>query len=275
MIYKDSDQVYFEVVEEHFSPRTFETLKRSELAVMWILASTELRINHVSHHAKANEVYFFTEFDLVELVSTTHARFIRFNRAFYCILDHDHEVGCKGLLYFGASSTPQIQLVDKSLEVMEKVWPLLLLEMESNDNLQLEMLQMMLKRILILCTRVLKQQESLNQVPTDELDIIRSFNFLVESNFKKHHDVNAYARLLYKSPKTLANTFKKVNKPSPSQFIKERLITEAKHLLAHSELSISEIGYDLGYKDVQSFSRFFRTHSSMSPLQYRENSSRE
>jgi AraC-like DNA-binding protein len=275
VIYQDSDQAYFEVVEEYFSPRTFETLKRSELAVMWVLAPTELRINHVTHQAKINEVFFFTEFDLVELVSSTHARFIRFNRAFYCILDHDHEVGCKGLLYFGSSSTPQIQLVDKSLEVMEKVWPLLLLEMESNDNLQLEMLQMMLKRILILCTRVLKQQESLNEVPTDELDIIRSFNFLVESHFKKHHDVNAYARLLFKSPKTLANTFKKANKPSPSQYIKDRIATEAKHLLAHSDLSISEVGYELGYKDVQSFSRFFRTQTTISPLQYRENPLRE
>ena len=275
MIYQGKDQAYFEVKEELLSPQTFEPLKTSELSMLWLLEPAELLINHVSYRATVNEVFFFTEFDQVELKTTSSARFIRFNRPFYCILDHDREVGCKGLLYFGSAHTPHILLEDRSLEIMGRVWPLLLLEMESNDNLQLEMLQMMLKRILILCTRVLKLQESLDELPREELDLIRSFNFLVETHFRKHHDVSAYARLLFKSPKTLSNTFKKVNKPSPSQYIKNRLVTEAKHLLTHSELSISEIGYELGYKDVQSFSRFFKAQEQTSPLQYRESSHRE
>jgi len=275
VIYRGTDQAYFEVKEELLSPQTFEPLKTSELSILWLLEPAELVINHVIYTAISNEVFFFTEFDQVELKTTSKARFVRFNRPFYCILDHDQEVGCKGLLYFGSASTPHIQLTDKSLEIMERVWPLLLLEMESNDNLQQEMLQMMLKRILILCTRVLKLQEELDELPREELDLIRSFNYLVETHFKKHHDVHAYARLLYKSPKTLSNTFKKVNKPSPSQYIKNRLLAEAKHLLTHSDLSVSEIGYELGYRDVQSFSRFFKAQVNISPLQYRESSLRE
>ena len=89
------------------------------------------------------------------------------------------------------------------------------IEMQSKDDLQLEMLQMMLKRFIILCTRIYKSQMNLTKLEFKKVDIVREFQFLVEQHFKTKHSVQEYADLLNKSVKTLANTFSKVSDKSP------------------------------------------------------------
>ena len=143
------------------------------------------------------------------------------------------------------------------------------IEQKSSDNLQLEMLQMMLKRLLILCTRIYKKHENYSAVDNSQSDIIRDFNFLVEQNFKTKHTVTEYAALLNKSPKTLSNLFGKLSDKSPLQYIQDRIILEAKRVLGYTDLPVSEIGDDLGFKDIQSFSRFFKKHVGTSPTSFR------
>ena len=63
--------------------------------------------------------------------------------------------------------------------------------------------------------------------------------------------------MLPKSPKTLSNPFSKTYNKTPLQFIQERLILEAKRALHYTNKPIKEIAYDLGFKDLQGFSRFF------------------
>jgi hypothetical protein len=46
------------------------------------------------------------------------------------------------------------------------------IEMVSKDDLQNDMLQMMLKRLLILCTRVYKEQTELTTLIKKQLDIV-------------------------------------------------------------------------------------------------------
>jgi hypothetical protein len=55
-------------------------------------------------------------------------------------------------LFFGASIS-KIAIPDE-LEKFEILWKMFAIEMVSKDDLQNDMLQMMLKRLLILCTRV-------------------------------------------------------------------------------------------------------------------------
>ena len=74
-----------------------------------------------------------------------------------------------------------------------------------------------------------------------------------------------------KSPKTLSNIFQKHSSKSPLQFIQNRKILESKRLLGYSDLQVQEIGYQVGYDDVQSFSRFFKKQTGHSPISYRMN----
>jgi AraC-like DNA-binding protein len=45
---------------------------------------------------------------------------------------------------------------------------------------------------------------------------------------------------------------------------------EARRLLHHTDANISDIGYDLGFNDIQAFSRFFKKNEGISPSEFKE-----
>ena len=248
-----------------------KTCAKSELSLIWFTSdNNELVVDAVKYTFNSNDIISLTEFHKIEIDKINTARLVRWNRPFYCIVDHDSEVSCKGILYYGASNLPIIRPSNEDLQILGTVWEMLLIEMKSKDNLQMEMLQMMLKRLLILCTRIYKTQENYNNQSSKNVDIIREYNFLVEKHFKEKHSVSEYAELLYRSPKTLSNLFKKVSNKTPLQFIQDRIMLEARRLLNYTDMPISDIGYELGFSDIQGFSRFFKKQEGISPSEFKE-----
>lgn len=242
----------------------------SGLQLIWFgKGNHQFMIDSVKYTFQENDIVFLTEFHKVEVLALGDAKVLRFNRAFFCILDHDSEVGCKGLLFFGASQVPVISLSEIDTNRFELLWNAFIAEIQTEDVLQLEMLQMMLKRVMILCTRLYKEQTDLSKIDSPSSDLVREFNFLVEKHFREKHSVTEYAELLFKSPKTLSNLFAKLSDKTPLQFIQERILLEAKRLLAYTDKPVKEIAYELGYDDVQSFSRFFRSQQGQSPTEFR------
>lgn len=277
MRYDGQNEEYFEVV--HISSENCHLIKaskNSELSLLWFDSDHNiLKIDGLEHHFKTNELISLTEFHKVETVKVDKLRLLKFNKPFYCILDHDSEISCRGILYFGAATLPHIRPNAKELDTLETVWKMLCLEMESRDNLQLEMLQMMLKRILILCTRIYKEQLKYDVSGGEHFDSLRNFNFLVEKHFKEKHKVADYADLLHISPKSLSNLFKKIGSKTPLQYIQERRLLEARRLLKYSEHSISEIAFQLGFSDLQAFSRFFKNNEGISPNEFKNSEQKE
>lgn len=272
MKYTGSTNEHFEVV--NISKENCSILKESGsdlLSLLWFNTDDNvLIVDAVEYRFNKNQIICITEFHKIKPVQIRGLQLLRFNRPFYCINNHDSEVGCKGVLFFGSSNLPMINLAEKDVEILSTVWKMLCIEMESRDNLQLEMLQMMLKRILILCTRVYKTQENFDQLDLNNDSIIRAFNFLVEQHFREKHTVSEYADLLNKSPKTLANLFKKISTKTPLELIKNRRMLEARRLLSYTNDPISEIGYQIGFNDIQSFSRFFKKNEGSSPSEFRD-----
>lgn len=270
MQYQGKANEYLKLVNlDHTNCYVLKEEVESSLTLIWFEEEDNtLIIDAKEHHFAKNQIVALTEFHKVETKKVRKAKLLRFNRSFYCILDHDEEVGCKGILFFGASQLPIIDVEENEREVLETVWKMFLLEMESQDELQLSMLQMMLKRYLILCTRLYKKQ---SDFPKEKMsvDIVRDYNFLVEQNFRTLHNVSEYAQLLNKSPKTLSNVFSKMGGKTPLQYIQERIMLEARRLLRYTDKSVSEIGYELGYGDVQAFSRFFKKQEGAAPSEFR------
>jgi len=248
------------------------TKKDGALSILWFQSNNnEIGIDGKPYLFHKNDIVFLTEFHKINVECLDKTRFIRFNRSFYCILEHDNEVSCKGILFFGASTLPYINIPKEEIETFETLWRMFEIEMTSKDALQREMLQMMLKRYLILSTRIFKNQNSFpEEIP--KINLIRNFNFLVEKHFRTRHTVSQYAELLHKSPKTLSNLFSKYGCKTPLQFIHERKLLEARRLLRYTDKAIKEIAYEIGYEDIQSFSRFFKTHEGISPTEYKDNS---
>jgi AraC-like DNA-binding protein len=92
----------------------------------------------------------------------------------------------------------------------------------------------------------------------------------VENHFRKEHDVQFYAAALYKSPKTLANSFAKFGSGSPLQIIHSRLILEAKRLMLYTDKSVKEISNELGFEDAAHFTKFFKNQLKMTPTGFKK-----
>jgi AraC-like DNA-binding protein len=267
-----AEEYLYLITDDDETGRILKENPETSLTVLWFtdLIFNELIIDGKEYVFRKNDIIFLTEFHKIQAKHICGVRLLQFNRPFYCILEHDIEIGCKGVLFFGASQLPNIQISDKELEKFETLWKMFTIEMQSDDNLQIEMLQMMLKRYLILCTRLYKSQVNFPQENRDK-DIIREFNFLVEKHFKTKHTVAEYADLLHKSPKTISNTFIKLGSKSPLQYIQDRKMLEAKRLLYYSSMQIKEIAYDIGFDDIQAFSRFFKKQECISPSMFKKN----
>jgi AraC-like DNA-binding protein len=212
--------------------------------------------------------YIFPCHSLLPLMGNQHVRFERpeqliawqFNRAFYCILNHDKEVGCIGFLFYGIRFPFFIQLNEKETGTFSTITQTFREEFNEPDNYQGEMLRSLLKRIIIKATRIGKSQtESYKDYSDEKLDLVRNFALLVEGHFKKEHEVQFYAAALHKSPKTLANLFALYRQPSPLKIIHDRIILEAKRLLYYTDRSAKEIAYALGYDNPEHFGRFFKS----------------
>lgn len=134
-----------------------------------------------------------------------------------------------------------------------------------------EMLRILLKKLIIIGTRIWKKKHEIVTVEArEDIEFLRKFSQLVELHYKKLHTVADYANILAISPKILHKRLTKNGQASPNDLIKERIILEAKRLLAHTTLSVKEIGYSLGYEDPAYFVRLFMNQSGTSPVEFRK-----
>lgn len=82
--------------------------------------------------------------------------------------------------------------------------------------------------------------------------------------------VQYIANTLNLSPSYLSSLLKILTGQSTQQHIHDKLIEKAKEKLSTTNLSISEIAYELGFEHSQSFSKLFKSKTNQSPSVFRE-----
>lgn len=90
---------------------------------------------------------------------------------------------------------------------------------------------------------------------------------LAKKGLPSVHDI---AAALNVSPNYLSGLLKLTTGQSTQQHIHDKLIEKAKEKLSTTELSVSEIAYELGFEHPQSFSKLFKTKTNLSPLEFRQ-----
>jgi len=195
---------------------------------------------------------------------------VRFNREFYCIINHDAEVGCVGFLFFGPTPVMFIPLEDTELEKVTKLLDVLREEIGHNDSTQASMLRMLLAQLIITLTRLSKKLYTAKEPAQEQFDLLRKYCLLVEANFRKEKQVKFYAAQLNKSPKTLANLFGKYGGRSPLAIVHDRVVAEAKRLIYYTDKSVKEIAAELGFEDVSHFSKFIKSSTDLTPTELKK-----
>jgi len=102
--------------------------------------------------------------------------------------------------------------------------------------------------------------------------VLEKMEALLDHYFDDPHQqglptVSSVAESLHLSPKYLSSLLKALTGLNTQQHIHEKLIAKAK--LSTTDLSVSEIAYELGFEHIQSFSKLFKTKTQLSPMAFR------
>jgi AraC family transcriptional activator of pobA len=154
--------------------------------------------------------------------------------------------------------------LSKTLEIMENEF------LSSKDNVQSNILHNLLHVFLLQAEREIRKQGFKELKSGINLNYLIQFKDFLEENFKEIKSVNQYADKLSISEKQLHKATTSLLDKTPKQIIDERILLEAKRLLAHSNLSIKEIAYDLGYEEPTNFIKYFKKHTESTPSEFRE-----
>ena len=115
-------------------------------------------------------------------------------------------------------------------------------------------------------TRKISNHQVLNQLE----DLLESY-FHSESVAEKGlPSVQFIADSLHLSPNYLSNLLKVLTGESTQQHIHNKLISKAKEQLTTTDLTVSEIAYELGFEHAQSFNKLFKAKTNQTPLQFRQ-----
>lgn len=227
-------------------------------------------IDFKSYSFEGNTLLFLTPGEMFSIVSEDIQKAYRltFIRDFYCIETHDKAIACNGLLFNNIYETPFIKPCQKDTDKLTFIIESIIEELSQDSTAQYDMLQTYLKQFIIHAVRIKKEHHIIKE--DSESRLFRDFSLLVEQNYKKLHAVTDYANRLGISPKSLTKHFQKLGTTTPSTFLKNRIVLEAKRQLFYTNKTVKEIAFDLGFNDPAYFSRFFTKATQKSPLQFKK-----
>lgn len=100
--------------------------------------------------------------------------------------------------------------------------------------------------------------------------LYRLFIRALEVGFREQHGVKRYAERLGYSESTVGRACLAAEGLPAKRIIDRRVALEAKRMLAHSKLSVAEIGYELGFSEPTNFVKFFGRMEGCPPSVFRD-----
>ncbi len=240
------------------------------IKIAYVRSGGIVKIDFEEFMLEKDAFFFINPGQFFEINKDCSGLMVYYNRDFYCIEIHDKEVACDGILFHNIYEIPVILLTPEDSLNLCSLMQQTATEILIGDYGTEEMLRIILKQLIIKCTRIWKKEHGMStEHARPEIEFLRLFSQLIDTNYTRFHAVADYADLLNITAKALNKRISQYNRISPNNLIKNRIILEAKRLLAHTQLNVKEIGYKLGYNDSSYFIRFFTTHTAVSPHKFR------
>lgn len=89
--------------------------------------------------------------------------------------------------------------------------------------------------------------------------------------FTEKSCIKFYAGELNITAKHLNRVVKSTINKTTGQLISDRIVLESKRLIVHKNVNMAEIADSLGFSDYAYFSRFFKSKTGITPMEFRKN----
>lgn len=171
------------------------------------------------------------------------------------------------LPFFENAAQPYLQL-DTGAAQMDHLFRTLLRHFIAHGKEQEQLLRAYLTVLLA------EAQELYTRAPVEAIDsaatqLCKAFRLAVERHYIERKQVQDYADLLGVTTNHLVKRVRETTGATPGQIMQERLLLEAKRLLAHSHASISDISQQLAFQAPSQFGRWFKNAAGLSPGKFR------
>ncbi len=178
--------------------------------------------------------------------------------------------------FFSYSAAEALYLSEKEKETILGVFANIQDELNQRiDNFSQDVIISQLELLLNYSNRFYNRQFITRKISSHK--ILERLEKLLEEYFKDDSlskkglpTVHYIAETLNVSPNYLSGLLKHHTGQSTQQHIHNKLIEKAKEKLSTTNLSVSEIAFELGFEHQQSFSKLFKTKTNVSPLEFRQ-----
>jgi AraC-like DNA-binding protein len=123
--------------------------------------------------------------------------------------------------------------------------------------------------MLIYLRRLYEAVDNEAHIPATAMPQLQQLEKLIDRHYKEHPPVSFYADQLHMTTKQLNDTCKRATGKTTTELVQERVLLEARRLLVHSDLTVTQVAASLGYYDSAYFFRFFKKQLNETPEQFR------
>lgn len=178
--------------------------------------------------------------------------------------------------FFSYDVSEALFLSAKEKEVIAGLFASIAVELENNiDSFSQDVLVSQLELLLNYSNRFYSRQFITRKAVNN--DIVSSLDQLLNRYFEEGNSlknglpsVKYISSELKLSQRYLSDLLSSLTGQNTQQFIQNTIIEKAKEKLSTTNLSVSEIAYELGFEHSQSFSKLFKTKTNFSPLEFRQ-----
>jgi len=178
--------------------------------------------------------------------------------------------------YFGYATNEALFLSDREEAVINDLVKNIKTEYDSNiDKFSQDIIISNLETLLNYAQRFYERQFITRKITNHHIlnrfeEILAAYLRNEDMLSKGLPTVQYMADSLHISSKYLSSLLKQLTGQTAQQMIHEKLIDAAKGKLSTTELSVSEIAYQLGFEHPQSFNKLFKSKTNQSPLDFRQ-----
>ncbi|WP_295935490.1 helix-turn-helix domain-containing protein [uncultured Alistipes sp.] len=239
--------------------------KTAFFQVVWLVRGDAVfRIDFREIPVEAGDVLIISAGQVVQFdtVSDYAGKMILFTPSFFTITELDSDFLYTSDVLNPVSLNTTIRVSDGTMNSL-----MTLLDEElgrSGDDYQTGIAQSLLRVILLEAERKHRASH-----PAVVNSLARRFYNAVEQHFRRNRHAGYYVKLLGANEKNLSRQIKALAGKTPKVYIDSRIVLEAKRLLAYSNLTAKEIGFELGFDEPTNFAKYFRKHTRMTPAEFR------
>lgn len=176
------------------------------------------------------------------------------------------------LPFFNMQKTAsRLHLSDELYEQMLRLLQQIKVEIDQCRSRDVHVLRALLYEALMLLNRAYLSMLSCEEKDREAGSAhVSKFMELVKAHLNEQHSVQYYADRLCITPNYLNEMVSSAMNMSAKQYIRNKVMDEARRLLTYTDFPISEIAFELHFSTVTYFVRCFRRCTGETPLAYRK-----